>query len=83
MDLSDFECNGGHAYVVGMRFCFPPKYVAFKPLHGWAWTDMLTKAETFRAKEEALSHMKGDMASLVNGNKDVKILKVKMKVGPA
>lgn len=87
MDLYDFRGNGGHAYVVGLHFCFPPKYAKFSlssPTLGcWVWTDRLMDAETFLTKEEALSHMKGGMASLVDGNKDVKVLKVEMKVGPA
>ena len=85
MDLKDFEDNGGHAYVVGLDFCFPPRYACFKETHpsGWMWTGELTEAETFATKEQAMLHMKGDMAELVNGNEDVKVLKVEMKVGPA
>lgn len=85
MDLEDFEDNGGHAYVVGLNFCFPPRYACFKETHpsGWMWTERLAEAETFATREQAEAHMKGDMAELVDGNEDVKVLKVEMKVGPA
>ena len=84
MDLSDFEYNGGHAYVVGLHFCFPPKYATFSLSKGWTWTNELTKAETFSTKEVARAHKEGEgMASLIDGNEDVMILKVEMKVGLA
>ena len=85
MDWGDFRSNGGHAYVVGLSFCFPPRYACFKETYpsGWMWTSELTEAETFATKEQAEAHMRGDMAGLVGGNEDVKVLKVTMKVGPA
>lgn len=85
MDLEDFESNGGYAYVVGLSFCFPPRYACFKETapSGWMWTSELTEAETFRTREQAGAHMRGDMASLVDGNGDVKVLKVEMKAAPA
>ena len=85
MDLKEFRENGGHAYVVGLAFCFPPRYVCFHEEHpfGWMWTGELTEAETFASKEQAEAHLRGSMAELVDGNEDVKVLKVEMKVGEA
>ena len=85
MDLEEFRENGGHAYIVGLSFCFPPRYVCFKETEpsGWMWTSELTEAETFMTKEQAEAHLKGSMASLVDGNGDVKVLKVELKVGEA
>lgn len=85
MDLDDFAANGGHAFVVGLAFCFPPRYASFTEASpsGWMWTGELTDAETFRTREQAEAHMRGDMAALVDGNEDVKVLKVEMKVGEA
>ena len=83
MDLADFR--NGSAYVVGLAFSFPPRYAAFTEASpsGWMWTSRLTDAETFATKEQAEAHMRGDMAELVDGNEDVKILEVEMKVEPA
>lgn len=85
MDLEEFAANGGHAFVVGLAFCFPPRYACFKETapSGWIWTGELTEAETFGTREQAEAHMRGDMAALVDGNEDVKVLKVEMKVGEA
>lgn len=85
MDLDEFAANGGHAFVVGLAFSFPPRYACFKEAapSGWMWTGELTEAETFRTREQAEAHMRGDMAALVDGNEDVKVLKVEMKVGEA
>ena len=83
MDLADFR--NGPTYVVGLSFCFPPRYACFKETHpsGWMWTSELTEAETFATKEQAEAHMRGDLAELVDGNEDVKVLKVEVKVGAA
>lgn len=85
MDMDEFAANGGYAFVIGLAFCFPPRYTCFREEHpsGWMWTSKLTEAETFRTKEQAEAHMRGDMAALVDGNEDVKVLKVEMKVGEA
>lgn len=82
MDLRDFSENGGHAYVVGLAFCFPPRYACLSP-SGWMWTSELTEAETFATREQAEAHMRGGMAELVDGNEDVKVMEVEMKVGEA
>ena len=84
MSLSMFD-NGGPAYVVGLAHGSPPRYARFKETHpsGWTWTSELTKAELFRTKKQAEAHMGGDMAELVDGNEDVKVLKVEMKVSEA
>ena len=47
------------------------------------WTSELTEAETFSTKEDAEYGMWNDMVELIDGNKDVKVLKVELKVGPA
>lgn len=85
MDMDEFAANGGYAFVVGVAFSFPPRYACFKEAHpsGWTWTKELTEAETFLTEEQAKAHLKGDMAGLVDGNRDVKVLKVEMKVGEA
>lgn len=85
MDMDDFAANGGFAFVVGLSFCFPPRYVAYneRPPFGWMWTSELTEAETFATYQAAERHLLGDMAGLVDGNEDVKVLKVEMKVGAA
>lgn len=84
MDLKDFKNNGGYAYVVG-TFCIPPRYVRFsgKDPRIWAWTDDLMKAETFETRWQAEAHLNGSMARLVDGNGDVDILKVEIKVSVA
>jgi len=83
MDLIDFE--KGHAYIVGLHFCFPPRYARFKETDpsGWTWTDELTKAETFATKRQAERHMRGAMKKLIAEDRRVQVLKVEMKVGPA
>lgn len=85
MELEKFRENGGHAFVVGLQFCFPPRYAMFDVSHpdGWVWTSDLTEAETFSTKEDAEYGMWNDMVGLIDGNKDVKVLKVELKVGPA
>lgn len=83
MDIEDFR--NGPAFVVGLSFCFPPRYAAFKETEpsGWMWTSELTEAETFATYQAAERHLLGDMAGLVDGNEDVKVLKVEMKVSEA
>ena len=86
MDLGDFAANGGFAFVVGSAPGFPPaRYVGFQASHpgGWKWTDELTKAETFRTREQAMRHMRGDMRRLIDGDRRVTVLKVEMKIGEA
>jgi len=86
MSLVEFRENGGHAFVVGFAPGFPPaRYVGFQASHpgGWKWTDDLTKAETFRTKEQARRHMRGSMKRLIDGDRRVTVLKVEMKVGEA
>ena len=85
MDMDEFAANGGYAFVAGLAFSFPPRYASFTEASpsGWMWTGELTDAETFRTREQAEAHMRGDMAGLVDGNEDVKVLKVEMKVGEA
>ncbi len=84
MEISDFGA-GRRCWVVGLRFSSPPRYACFREEHpsGWMWTSELTEAETFRTKEQAEAHIRGDMAELIDGNEDVKILEVEMKVGEA
>lgn len=84
ISLSMFD-NGGYAYVVGLACSSPPRYACFKETapSGWMWTGELTEAEFFRTKEQAEAHLRGDMAELVDGNGDVKVLKVEMKVSEA
>ena len=83
MDIEDFR--NGPAFVVGLSFCFPPRYAAYneRPPFGWMWTSELTEAETFATYQAAERHLLGDMAGLVDGNEDVKVLKVEMKVSEA
>ena len=87
MDIADFADNGNFAFVVGIDYCFPHRYryAAFKSGHpsGWMWTSELSEAETFRTKEAAERHVRGDMSGLVDGNENVKVLKVQMAVEPA
>ena len=85
MDIADFAANGDCAYVAGKIRRAPPRYAAFraKSPSGWTWTNELTEAETFQTKEAVERHMREDMAGLVDGNEDVKVLKVQMKVGLA
>lgn len=81
ISLSMFD-NNSPAYVVGLAHSSPPRYACYKETHpsGWTWTGELTEAEFFWTKEQAEAHMKGDMAALVDGNEDVKVLEVRMEV---
>lgn len=84
ISLSVFD-NSSPAYVVGLAHGSPPRYARFRetPPSGWTWTGELTEAEFFWTKEQAEAHLKGDMAELVDGNGDVKVLKVELKVSEA
>jgi len=44
------------------------------------WTSELTEAETFRTREQAMRHMRGDMRKLIDGDRRVNVLKVRMTV---
>ena len=64
------------------RFSSPPRYACFREEHpsGWMWTSELTEAESFSTREQAVRHMEGDMAGLVDGNPDVVPVAVELKV---
>ena len=81
MEISDFGA-GRRCWVVGLRFSSPPRYACFREEHpsGWMWTSELTEAESFSTREQAVRHMEGDMAELVDGNPDVVPVAVELKV---
>lgn len=81
MEISDFGA-GRRCWVVGLRFSSPPRYACFREEHpsGWMWTSELTEAESFSTREQAVRHMEGDMAGLVDGNPDVVPVAVELKV---
>lgn len=81
MEISDFGA-GRRCWVVGLRFSSPPRYACFREEHpsGWMWTSELTEAESFSTREQAVRHMEGDMAGLVDGNPDVVPVAVELKM---
>jgi len=87
----------GHAYVIGMHFCFPPMYVTSStvqrgykaaPETCWNWTDGLLHAECYGSKEAAERGLASPwvqalVASLDDSVKPmVQVLKVQLKVVP-
>lgn len=83
MDLKDFRNEEGRAYIVGVAFCCPPKYVRWTNSRGkmWTWTHDITKAESFGSYEEALDHFRGErMQKLIDGDENIRILAVKFDI---
>ncbi len=77
----------GHTWVLGAPLCSPPRYVRFNASRGvWYWTTRLTKAESFLDEDSARRQLEWNpqlRELLKDGNEDVKVLKVEMKVGEA
>ncbi len=75
----------GHTWVLGVPFCFPPRYARFNASRGaWYWTTRLTKAESFPSEDMARRQLEGNpqlRELLKDETGEVKPLKVELKVG--
>lgn len=80
MDIKDFETTGS-VYVVGRHFCWPPQYVGSDGCGRYVFTSRLGDAIAHKTAQEAGLAL--DKLRERGTLKDVEVLQVMLKVGPA